>query len=108
MGDFKDRLRKLGLFNYWGSPVANRSQHWNPRVKVYMAAPFIFNDSQDVQNNAIYRRRNAVLRSMYRAVDFDKELDQFLLNSGHLDPDMHYRGVARKMASMIIVNMLCG
>lgn len=109
MEAFRQKSFNSSFYEFWSSR-ANPNQSpsiWNPRMKIYQAPPFLFNDLNHWQNNEAYRRRAVVLKSMFMSLGFDLEIDQYLLNSGHLSYDYHYRGVPKKMATMILLNLYC-
>jgi hypothetical protein len=109
MEAFREKSFNSSFYEFWRSR-ANPNQpapNWNPRVKIFQATPFLYNDLNHWQNNEAYRRRVIVLKSMFMSLGFDKEIDQYLLNSGHFSYDYHYRGAAMRMTTMILMNLLC-
>jgi hypothetical protein len=108
MNILRTTVRNSSVKRFWArnSRVGNKSA-WPTPLRIHQSGSHIFDERGISQNNEVYRRRTKVLREEMRRVGFNREIDQYLFTVAFIHGDFHYIGSARRMLSMIYLNILC-
>lgn len=109
MYGLRAKVKNSSIVRFWSSNIIEGGNQsvWATPLRIHQSSSYIFDERDISQNNEVYRRRTKVLREELRGVGFNREIDQNLFTVAFIHGDFHYTGSARRMLSMIYLNILC-